>query len=118
MFTSSYSYMSSYSGKLKNTDENYKTDWNQMNVHNISNIGAAYWLASRYVNSTSANSNFSIQYQSIGSSSNIELFTVYSDGSRRGYGPSEGLRPVFTLKSNIKITGGSGTSTDPYTLGV
>lgn len=29
-----------------------------------------------------------------------------------------GLRPVFTLKSNVKITGGNGTASNPYTLGV
>ena len=31
---------------------------------------------------------------------------------------THGLRPVFTLKSDIKVTGGSGTDEDPYTLGV
>ena len=31
---------------------------------------------------------------------------------------TRGLRPVFTLKSNVKVTGGSGTSDNPYTLGV
>ena len=29
-----------------------------------------------------------------------------------------GLRPVFMLKSEIKVTGGSGTEQDPYTLGI
>ena len=28
------------------------------------------------------------------------------------------VRPVLYLKSNIKITGGDGTSTNPYTLGL
>ena len=29
----------------------------------------------------------------------------------------EGFRPVFTLKSEIKIIGGSGVENDPYKLG-
>ena len=28
-----------------------------------------------------------------------------------------GFRPVFKLKPGIKVTGGSGTSSSPYTLG-
>ena len=31
---------------------------------------------------------------------------------------STGVRPVLTLNSNIQITGGTGTSSSPYTLGV
>ena len=31
---------------------------------------------------------------------------------------SNGVRPVLTLNSNIQITGGTGTSSSPYTLGV
>ena len=31
---------------------------------------------------------------------------------------SSGVRPVLTLNSNIQITGGTGTSSSPYTLGV
>ena len=31
---------------------------------------------------------------------------------------SHGVRPVLTLNSNIQITGGTGTSSSPYTLGV
>lgn len=30
---------------------------------------------------------------------------------------AHGLRPVFKLKNEIKITGGLGTSDNPYTLG-
>ena len=33
------------------------------------------------------------------------------------HGYNYGLRPVFTLKPGIKITGGNGTSDSPYTLG-
>ena len=39
-------------------------------------------------------------------------------GALHDYDFTCGLRPVFTLKSNVKVTGGSGTSASPYTLGV
>lgn len=29
-----------------------------------------------------------------------------------------GLRPVFTLKSTVRVVGGSGTSSSPYVLGL
>ena len=35
-----------------------------------------------------------------------------------GFVATYGLRPVFTLKDEVKVTGGSGTEDDPYTLGV
>ena len=53
-----------------------------------------------------------------------------SDGATVGYthigtisedAPVEftgGIRPVVVLKSNVKVTGGSGTSNNPYTLGI
>ncbi|MEE0768254.1 MAG: hypothetical protein UIT70_00010 [Clostridia bacterium] len=51
-FTSSYSYMSSYNGMLKNADTNYETDWNQMETLNIDETGYNYWLASRSIYSS------------------------------------------------------------------
>ncbi len=46
------------------------------------------------------------------------VFFVYSSGSVSGNGASVtlGVRPVVYLKSTVKITGGEGTSTSPYTL--
>ena len=48
------------------------------------------------------------------------VWRVYSDGYL--YDDSAyftgGVRPVVTLSSNIQITGGVGTSSDPYTLGI
>ena len=53
--------------------------------------------------------------------SSDNVFIVYSNGrifagivSYNQYG----VRPVLYLKSNVKITGGSGTSSDPYILGI
>ena len=50
------------------------------------------------------------------------VFTVYSDGDTYGggsvYGPQNAVRPVLYLTPVVQITGGSGTSSDPYTLGL
>ena len=120
-FTSSYSYMSSYNGQFKDTDTNYKTDFDQMGTLGIRNIGKTYWLASRIVNSNSNRSGFSVRY--VGSRGSLDhgdgLCRVYSNGVASAASYSFGLRPCFTLKSGIKVTGGDGTSAGTaYTLGV
>ena len=112
----------SYSGTLKDTDNNYTADWNQMqsiviNGQGIHNIGKYYWLASRLVLAGSGYSPFSVRYVvTSGSLSYYNLCVVYSDGSTTGHSNSYGLRPVFHLKSGIKVTGGDGSEGNPYTL--
>lgn len=111
---------SGYDGQLKDTDTNYKTDYDQMGTLGIRNIGKSYWLASRYVNSGSINSNFRVRrVDSSGSLAISSLCDVYSSGNTYANSHSNGLRPCFTLKSGIKVTGGDGTSAGTaYTLGV
>ena len=49
------------------------------------------------------------------------VFSISSIGSIATGGVTNrqyAVRPTLYLKSNIKITGGSGTSTNPYTLGI
>ena len=46
------------------------------------------------------------------------LCVIRSGGQTYSADVIHGLRPVFHLKSDIKVTGGSGTEEDPYTLGV
>ena len=60
-FTSSYAYMSSYNGKLRDADTNYQTDYNKMKDLGIENIGKNYWLASRNVRSDSTSSAFRVR---------------------------------------------------------
>ena len=80
----------SYSGTLKDTDNNYEADYNQMqsiviNGQGIHNIGKYYWLASRYVNADSSRSRFSVRYvNTSGSLYRSILCIVYSVGSRLG----------------------------------
>ena len=112
-------FSSSYSGKLKDADTNYETDYNQMEALEINNIADAYWLASRLVGSYSSTSNFRVRFVATGGSvSSSNLCIVNSNGSTIAYSRSYGLRPVFTLKSGIKVTGGNGESGTPYTLGL
>ena len=47
------------------------------------------------------------------------VFEVYHAGGISSYGASysgRGVRPSFYLNSNVTITGGSGTQTDPFTI--
>ena len=113
-------FSSSYSGKLKDADTNYETDYNQMEALEINNIADAYWLASRLVRSGSVSSLFHVRCvdTSGGVSNGSFLCLVYSGGSANANYASFGLRPVFTLKSGIKVTGGNGESGTPYTLGL
>ena len=55
-------FSSSYSGKLKDTDTNYETDYNQMESLEINDIDDRYWLASRDVYSSSLSSDFGVRY--------------------------------------------------------
>ena len=121
MFTSSYDYMSNYNGKLKNTDNNYLTDWNQMQKLEIQISNAEYWLASRIVNSTSSSSRFSVRYVGFTGYLHEDYLAcrIYSSGEDAdSYSYTKGLRVVFTLKPEVRVTGGNGTSSSPYTLGL
>ncbi len=111
---------SGYDGQLKDTDTNYKTDYDQMGTLGIRNIGKSYWLASRSVDSGSNDSYFCVRYvASSGGLTSRNLCYVTSSGSASAHSRSYGLRPCFTLKSGIKVTGGDGTSAGTaYTLGV
>ena len=112
-------FSSSYSGKLKDTDTNYETDYNQMTTLEINDIDDYYWLASRLVGSDSSRSYFAVLYvDASGGVNGGSLCFVDSSGGTGAYGDSRGLRPVFTLKSGIKVTGGNGESGTPYTLGL
>ena len=117
MHTTQFS--SSYSGRLKDTDTNYETDYNQMELLKINDIADEYWLASRYVGSNPSDSGFRVRYvSSSGGVLSSRLCRVASGGRADAYRSSHGLRPVFTLKSGIKVTGGNGESGTPYTLGL
>ena len=107
-----------YSGILKDTDENYKADYDQMTVLSINNIGQYYWLASRIVDSDSSGSGFIVR--DVDSSGNLYDYYYLCYVNSYSYMLSDiceyGLRPVFRLKSGIKVVGGDGSESTPYIL--
>ena len=113
-FTSSYSYMSSYNGIFKKEDNNYNEDWNQLETINARAItdtskSSYYWLSSRNVGSNSSNSSFYVRNaSSYGSLYDDNLCNVDSYGSTGGSSRSNGFRPVFHLKSNVKLDSSNG----------
>ena len=102
---------------MKEEDTNYRTDRTQMESLNIMKTGANYWLASRYLGSDSSGCNFlAYSVSSDGGLSGAYLCGVSNTGATLSLSSTYGLRPCFALKSDIKITGGNGTSDSPYTM--
>ena len=108
------------------SDSFYKTDKDIINTsveidgnkqyplrHSIGSV----WLASRTIISTDMISIFDIRYlNENGSDGGAGLFGSYSDGNSNDGPFSFGVRPIISLKSGLKITGGEGTLTNPYTI--
>ena len=49
---------------------------------------------------------------------NANVWNVNNDGNlnNNNVDNNNGIRPVINLKSSVEITGGYGTSTDPYVI--
>ena len=105
---------------MKGIDTNYTADQTQMKNLNIWTIEGNfwyYWIASRYTYSDSSIYGFDVRTVTTGGELNKHFFCcVKSDGNSRGDSGTYGLRPCFSLKSDIKITGGNGSSENPYTM--
>ena len=113
-FKSEYDYLKAY--LFKDGDTNYEVDYEQMHKFNIDKIDKSYWMASRYVNSSFYSSQFNILVCPSGDVlDDSDLCYLLSSGTIHAYNYSYGFRPVFTLKSGIKITEGDGVNV-PYTL--
>ena len=83
------------------------------NFYNLIHSGNKYWLASRYVFTDIANAvNFGVRYVNENNLSGSDLF--YSVKLTANYGCC--LRPVVSLKSNIKLVGGNGEEGTPYQI--
>ena len=109
---------SEYNGKLRDGDENYISDLEKIKSYNRSCRNV--WLASRYVAYSEDSGRITFYISSVGTSSSkytVNEICIFGS-SISDYSKSEtmGICPVFTLKDNVKINGGSGTSGDPYTL--
>ena len=78
------------------------------------------WLASRYQHTkTGGASRFYVRRLNTDgsvSSSDVDLYGVYSDGDKDTCKVSRKIRPVVSLKSTIRITSGDGTQANPYII--
>lgn len=111
-------YGESDGGWVINNQHNYTEDVNRMGTLSIRTTGEAYWLASRDVIAVTRYTRFDVRYVTANGSSNYYyLFYVNSSGNIGTLAPSYGVRPVLHLTPGVKITGGEGTETSPYTLG-
>ena len=107
-----------YNEKIKDNDSNYEEDYNQMDDLRIDDIDEDYWLASRRVYSNSNQSDGSIRYvDSRGNATYAQqMINMTRYGTHFTQSSTKGLRPVFHLKSGLKVTGGTGDEDDPYIL--
>lgn len=78
----------------------------------IHNIGSTYWLASRYVDTGTNNASFGILGVSDSGFGGYGLF----NSNYNNFSYSKRLRPVVSLKSNIKLVGGNGEEGTPYQI--
>ena len=94
----------SFNGIAKNTDENYLTDYERMEILGISKSDNSeyYWLASRLVNETANKVSINIRCTDSGGqlSSCIlwSVFHIYANNAESKY---EGVRPVISLKPGV-----------------
>lgn len=104
---------------MKGADTNYTSnevegivrDKETMESLGIWTTGEYYWLASRYVISDSSSCYFYLRFvRDSGVLIYSRLCSVYNDGNTHGDTKWYGLRPCFSLKSDITITGGDGKS--------
>ena len=111
-------YLGNYNGKFKNADNNYLIDSEQMEALGIVDISEDYWIMRRVIGCGTYDTYFDIKCLLAGGGQfGCSLCYIEKEGNIQSVSISNGLRPVFHLKQGIKITGGSGTKTDPYTLG-
>ena len=102
---------------LRTTDNNYEADYNQMRALGILTSNNSYWLASHYQYSSSTYRLYRIRFINGNSLDLCSLYRTNTSGNSFIFSGTYGLRVVFHLKSDIKVTGGNGTSDNPYTLG-
>ena len=107
-------------GCQKWTDENYATDQTAMEAANIWTTGENYWLPSRAVRSDPSDCNFYVRsVNTSGDFSHFNIFNLHSDGNAYSDITEYGLRPCISLKSDVKVIAGDGSSeATAYELGL
>lgn len=121
-FNSTDSFCAPFNNKVLNDDTNYVQDWEQLVNLGEQKSDYEYWLGSRLTEYTPTICVY-FRYRSVDEEGNLDTaLWLYEDYlpplGATAWTPSLGLRPVFSLKPTVKITGGKGTSESPYTLGI
>ena len=80
--------------------------------------GINHWVASRYWISSSTQTSFAMRSVNSENVWNGGGVTIRSDGTINCVAITSGFKPVFTLKSEIKVTGGDGTRYNPWQLSI
>ena len=117
--SSSYEYLVTYgwNDKFKTSDSKYTEDVAMLNSLGLNLSTGNTWLASRDVDSRSSDTYFNVRrVNSSGNALSNGLCTVYSGGSVYSYSPSNAFRPIFLLPSGVIISGGDGSSGNPYVI--
>mgnify|MGYP005780391817 CR=1 FL=1 len=124
MYTKTDEWFADFNGEFVNpgtsSNYNYVEDYEQMKDLKIEKIDKGYWFASNLIRSSSTDVEFYVCHlynYTNGHNINTNYLCRVFNGGVSSYSWKYGLRPVFTLKPGLKITGGSGTETAPYTLG-
>ena len=116
MFTTDFPYMANYTGTIKGGDNNYITDWNQMQKLGITDANYSYFMASREVNSSDYATFFCINVSGRAN----QVIRIYNPEQAKGDVDCDGIgrsvRPVFKLKDNLNIWTGNGTEDNPYRI--
>ena len=123
LYSGSYNYIGLYANDLIKDDTEYESDFNALkgathqNTDGIWNINKEYWLASRYVSSTTSRTDVYVRFMyAAGTANHNPLWFVRSSGSTTPYSSNSAVRVVITLKSGIKTSDGTGGSGSPYEL--
>ena len=72
----------------------------------------AYWMSSRCVRANSDRAPFSVRYVYSGGVSAYALYNSDGDEGSGGFA----FRPCITLNSNVQVTSGNGTESDPFEI--
>ena len=111
-----YKYMNNYENLFKQGDKNYTIDnekMKELNLFEDSKIEKS-WAASRQHGVTSSGAIFTVRTTFGG----VTFVNIDSSGKATAFQHKMGFTPIFTLKDEAKIVGGTGTSDSPYELEV
>jgi hypothetical protein len=103
--------------------------WNKLYQRMLTNVTAKVGLLrlgeelsgqfNRYLDTSGSTTGLTTNYWLLTpySASNVRYVNSYGYASYSSPADTGGVRPSINLKSSVKITGGAGTKSNPYTIG-